>query len=467
MSSLNIIPSFEVDPASFRDPSGFVFRHNGEVYRAIAPVYFEHFERLKQSGLFEKLIEKRWLINHKEVSCGLPGEFASFKIIKPNPIPFISYPYEWCFTQLKDAALLTLKVQKEALKHGMILKDASACNIQFIGPNPVFIDTLSFETYREGIPWNAYGQFCRHFFAPLSLMSYKGHELSQFLATSVDGIPLELASSLLPFKAKLLNSGIAAHIAVHTRMEKKYSGSDWINIPAVTLPKPKLFSLIEHLEDCIVSLKFKDQKTKWNSYAIFDSYTKEAAEKKGKIISEWLKTIRPNMVWDIGCNMGRFSEVAAANSNYVVAMDADAYCIEYLYKELKRNVKNILPLAINFSNPSPASGWANRERKTVAMRGPTDVVLALALVHHLRIGSNVPFDKISDYFSVLGKTLIIEFVPKEDKQVKQMLFSREVIFYDYNEENFQVAFKKHYIIKERCKLPDSDRILYLMESKNL
>lgn len=464
----NNILHFETDAASFRDPSGFVFRHKGELYRAIAPAYFEHFELLMQSGLFQKLIEKNLLINHEEVSFRLPDEFTPFKVIKPHLIPFISYPYEWCFSQLKEAALLTLKVQKEALKHGMILKDASAFNIQFIGPNPVFIDTLSFEKYKEGEPWKAYGQFCRHFFAPLSLMSYRGYELSQFLTTNIDGIPLGLASSLLPLRAKLMNSGVALHVAIHGRMEKKYSsGGSYGKIPSVTLSRSKLLSMIEHLENCIVHFELKPQKTRWNEYVIQDSYTKEAAEKKEKIVLEWLQKTKPSVVWDMGCNTGKFSQIAAANSNYVVAMDADAYCVEYLYKELKRGIKNVLPLVINFSNPSPASGWANKERKTISMRGRADVVLALALVHHLHIGNNVPFHKISDYFSELGKILIIEFIPNEDKHIKQMLLQKETVFQEYTEENFRSAFEKNYFIRERCRLPDSGRVLYLMLSKEL
>lgn len=457
-----------IDPASFRDPSGFVFTHNDIIYRAIAPAYLEHFDWLMRSGLFEKLVAKRRIVNHEEVSLRLPGEYSSWKVIRPEKIPFVSYPYEWSFSQLKDAALLTLKIQKEALDKGMILKDASSYNVLYKGSEPVFIDTLSFEKYKEGEPWKAYGQFCRHFLAPLALMSYRSVEISQLLSSSIDGISLALASSLLPSRAKMLNSGIAIHIAVHARIEKKYSGTDSVKTPVITLSKVKLNSMLEHLETCITGLKLKPQKTNWSVYAVENSYSKEAAEIKSRVISEWLQKIKPQTVWDMGSNTGKFSRMAAASANYVVAMDADAHCIEDLYCALKNSeTKNILPLVINLSNPSPPIGWANAERKTIAGRGKADLLLALALVHHLRIGNNVPFGMIAKYFSALGKMLIIEFIPKDDAHVKQMIFGRENIFAGYSEESFRLEFEKYYRMEARFPLPGSGRVLFLMTSENL
>ncbi|MBI3500646.1 MAG: SAM-dependent methyltransferase [Bacteroidetes bacterium] len=460
------ISSSTIEPGSFRDPSGFIFTFEEEIYRAIAPSYFEHFSLFTNSGLYKSLLEKKLIIEHVDKEKFLVNGFPEYKIIKAKQIPFVSYPYEWSFSQLKDAALLTLEIQKESLKHQMILKDASAYNVQFNGSQPVFIDTLSFEKYKECEPWKAYGQFCRHFLAPLALMSYTSVELSKLLADYIDGIPLELASLLLPRRAKFLNSGIAMHIAVHARMEKNYSSTNSAQRSKINLPKKKLLALLQHLEECISGLQLKKRKSSWLSYNSDNSYSKEAVQHKEKTISNWLKKIKPEMVWDVGCNTGKFSLLASNHSDYVLAMDADDYCMENFYCELKKaGNKKILPLKIDLSNPSPSLGWANEERKNISQRGKADALLALALLHHLRIGNNVPFAHIANYFSVLAQNLIIEFIPKDDGMIHKMLKTREDIFSDYTEENFRNAFETYFTIHEREALHDSGRILYLMNKK--
>ncbi len=186
-------------PSSFRDPSGFVFRHAGEVYRQVNAGYAGQFEHFLSSGLYDALVSKGYLIAHEDVSDpDIPRAPDCHRILKPRAIPYISYPYEWSFSQLKDAAMLTLRIQTVALKHGFVLKDASAYNIQFDQGRPVFIDTLSFETYQEGAPWVAYRQFCQHFLAPLALMARIDVDLGKLLTTHIDCVPLSLASRLLP-----------------------------------------------------------------------------------------------------------------------------------------------------------------------------------------------------------------------------------------------------------------------------
>ncbi len=184
--------------ASFRDPSGFLFSRNGALYRQINRVYADDYDHLISSGLYDQLVKSGLLIPHREVSEKPVYPELAVKVIQPELVPFISYPYEWSFSQLKDAALATLAIQKRSIKAGMSLKDASAYNIQFINGKPTLIDTLSFEIYKEGKPWDAYRQFCQHFLAPLALMARVDVRLGQLLRVFIDGIPLDLASRLLP-----------------------------------------------------------------------------------------------------------------------------------------------------------------------------------------------------------------------------------------------------------------------------
>ncbi|MGE5373519.1 MAG: SAM-dependent methyltransferase, partial [Bacteroidota bacterium] len=211
--------------ASFRDPSGFLFIREGVLYRQVNQKYAQEYARLMESGLYEKLVKARLLVPHVEVEGVQPESGECFRVIQPERVPFISYPYEWSFGQLKDAALASLSIQKRALKLGMSLKDASAYNIQFVHGKATLIDTLSFELYKEGQPWVAYRQFCQHFLAPLSLMALKDVRLSQLLRVYIDGIPLDLASELLPWRTQL-NFGLMTHIHLHAGAQRKYAGQE-------------------------------------------------------------------------------------------------------------------------------------------------------------------------------------------------------------------------------------------------
>ena len=219
--------------SSFRDPDGFLFAAGNILYRQVNLAYRNHYDRLMGSGLFQELGKKDLLISHTETDMARKFSHDAYKIIRPEVVPFISYPYEWCFDQLKDAALATLQIQKCALDFGMTLKDASAYNIQFFHGKPKLIDTLSFEIYKEGSPWIAYRQFCQHFLAPLALMSYRDVRLSQLMRIYIDGIPLDLASSLLPFRA-FLRPSLWAHIRLHAGMQRRFAGK--------RLPKPPFLS---------------------------------------------------------------------------------------------------------------------------------------------------------------------------------------------------------------------------------
>ena len=183
---------------SFRDPAGFVFTRDGVLYRQVNESFRSNFEALSTSGLYDALTERGLLIRHEEVDEAPADPSVAAVVIRPERVPFISYPYEWCPGQLRAGAIATLEAQKVALEHGMTLRDASAYNIQFVGGRPVLIDTLSFEPAVEGRPWVAYRQFCQHFLAPLALTSQVDVRLNQLSRVHIDGIPLDLAAALLP-----------------------------------------------------------------------------------------------------------------------------------------------------------------------------------------------------------------------------------------------------------------------------
>ncbi len=451
-------------PSSFRDPNGFLFEKNNRLYRQVNKIYAPHFEKLISSGLYEDLVRQHLLIGHRQVSSELALNDQAHCIIEPERIPFISYPYEWCFSQLKDAALTTLKVQKIAFDHGMILKDASAYNIQFYKGRVVFIDTLSFETYVPGQAWAAYRQFCQHFLAPLALMSLCDIRLRRLLRTNIDGIPLDLAARLLGWRARFSPS-LLLHICLHARSQERYADSitSLKQVKKRPISRLAFMGLIDSLESAIRRLTWKPAGTTWGQYYKQTNYTDEAMEAKKQIVASLISKVGPGTTWDLGANTGVFSRIAAEAGSSVVAMDIDTAAVEQNY--LSAENEAVLPLLFDLCNPSPSLGWAHQERMSLEERGPADAVLALALIHHLAISNNVPLYRIADFLSHLGKWLIIEFVPKEDSQVKRLLAGREDIFPRYNELGFESAFAYYFEIVEKVPIAGTLRSMYLMKAK--
>ncbi|MBI5825295.1 MAG: class I SAM-dependent methyltransferase [Chloroflexi bacterium] len=450
--------------ASFRDPSGFLFTDNGILYRQINRAYAEDYARLMDSGLYEKLVKAGALIPHVETEQVAAESEAAFKVIQPQRVPFISYPYEWSFSQMKDAALTTLSIHKRALKLGMSLKDASAYNIQFVRGKAMLIDTLSFETYKEGEPWTAYKQFCQHFLAPLALMSYRDVRLSQLLRVYIDGVPLDLASALLPFKTKF-NFGLLTHIHIHAGSQKRYADKT-VEPRKGMMSQQAMIGLIESLESTIKKLTWKPAGTEWGAYYEATNYSDSAFEHKKQLVREWTAEKTPNLVWDLGGNTGVFSREAAASGAFTVSFDIDPAAVEQNYQVVKKNrEQNLLPLVLDLTNPSPSIGWDHAERDSFSQRGPADMALALAVIHHLAISNNVPLAQLAQFFAARTKWLVIEFVPKSDSQVRRLLASRRDIFPNYTREGFEAAFSERFTIHNAEPVRDSERTLYLMETR--
>jgi hypothetical protein len=459
--------SLSVDPGSFRDPSGFIFYRDATLLRQVQSGYREEYDLLMGSGLYKALVESGLMISHEEESLTTGLTPDAYRVLRPERVPFISYPYEWCFSQLQDAALATLQIQKEALAFGMTLKDASAYNIQFCAGKPKLIDTLSFERYVEGRPWIAYRQFCQHFLAPLALMSRTDVRLQQLLRIHMDGIPLDLAGSLLP-RGTWIQPGLLTHIHLHGAAQKRYEGEAVRRNTGqnqAQVSRTGLLGLVDSLESTVRRLTWKPAGTTWAEYYSQTNYSDEAMGGKRRLVAEFVDAIapQPRTAWDLGANTGLFSRVASAQGIPTVSMDIDPAAVEKNYLECRGNKEtHLLPLLGDLTNPSPDLGWALRERRSLTARGPADLLLALALVHHLAIGNNVPLDRVARFFRDLGEWLIIEFVPKSDSQVQRLLASRDDIFTDYTIAGFEAAFCRHFDIVRSAPVPDSERTLYLL-----
>lgn len=457
--------------SSFRDPSGFVFSYSGSIYRQVNDCFAQSFDAFIESGLYDKLVSKGLLVSHQEIVDGsVPSTPDSYKVIKPQQIPFISYPYEWSFSQLKAAAMLTLRVQHISIQHGFILKDASAFNIQFVDSKPVFIDTLSFETYIPGTPWVAYKQFCQHFLAPLAIMAHTDIELSKLFISHIDGVPLPLASKLLPFKTRL-NYSLATHIHLHAKMQQQHSDAagkqSMEKARGATLSEKGLRALTESLASTVNKLNWKMPKTEWGDYYENTNYSDRAGNEKRALVDSFLEGIpdKLKIIQDFGANTGEFSRIAAQHCDLVVSQDIDPVAVEINYrKSLTDGPTNLLPLIQDFSSPSPAIGWGNEERSSFLERSACDGLLVLALIHHLAINNNVPLSNIAKLFAGLTRWLVIEFVPKSDSQVIRLLATREDIFVNYTQQGFEEAFSQYFSIEKSEPVPESDRLLYLLKT---
>jgi hypothetical protein len=446
---------------SFRDPSGLVFRRDGVVYRQVNTQSASALALLESSGLYDELVDAGLLVSHSASKVPPPKPSLATRVIRPEQIPFVSYPYEWCFGQLKDAALATLAIQLAALRHEMTLKDASAFNIQFLHGHPILIDTLSFERYEEGRPWVAYRQFCEHFLAPLMLISRVDPWLGRLSALTADGIPLQTASRLLPWTTRFRPAALL-HLHLHARSVRRYGGRRVPDrVESRGLSRRGMQNLIEGLKHTIDKLEWKPEGTEWAEYEGEHGYANDSMAAKREVVSALLTTIGPAVVWDMGANTGEFSRLALETGASVISMDLDPAAVERNYRRMQVNGETRLhPLWIDLRSPSPDLGWAEAERDGLTARSRADCVLALALLHHLAIGANIPLSKVLRWFASLAAHLVVEFVPKEDPQVQRLLVSREDVFPDYSRMGFERALEDLYEVDDARELPSSGRVIY-------
>jgi hypothetical protein len=453
--------------SSYRDPSGFVFQKDSLLYRQVNKIYAEHFDYFINSGCYDYLVKKQLLLSHEEINENFLGSDEWYKTLMPQKVPFISYPYEWCFDMLKDAALLTLTLARECMSFGIMLKDATPYNVQWLNGKLIFIDTLSFEKYDPSKPWIAYRQFCECFLSPLLLMHYTNQPLQPFLLGYPDGIPLSITKSLLPGRSRF-SFHTSLHIHMHQRLAAKNTEQDF-GSTANTFSEKKLQHLLDSLQLLIQSLRWKGQKTTWENYYEEARQRNNYLDQKKSLVRSWLHELpKIKTAVDLGANEGGFSKIMAKENIRTIATDFDHNAINNLYKHLVvENEKNILPLVIDLANPSPSIGVNNNERISFIERTNVNLCLALALMHHLSIGKNIPFEKIAGFFAKMTNYLLIEFVPKHDQKINYMLRQKKDIYTEYNEEHFTKAFERHFFIERKQEIADSGRILYQMKKGNL
>jgi hypothetical protein len=434
------------------------------LYRQVSAGYADQFRRLVDSSLLSRLADLGLMIPFASapVEHGVSDDAAV--VIKPDRVETISYPYEWCFEQLRDAALATLEIQRQCLEAGFSLKDASAYNIQFHNGKPVFIDTLSFEDLRESEPWRAYRQFCQHFLAPLALAAYVDPRLISLSRVHLDGIPLDLAAAMLPTKAKL-NAGLGMHLFLHSKANlneksKAFQGRG--------MGRQAHLALVDSLRRTVSGLQAPTAGTEWSSYYSDNNYSDSAAAgKRGTVVALLNLIDEPvSLCWDFGANNGEYSRLAIERGWNTVAWDVDHGAVSQAYAWSKKSGEaRLLPLIQDFANPSPRIGWNSEERESLFDRGPAHVAFALALIHHLAIGNNVPLDSIADFFSRTTKWLVVEFVPKEDSQVQRMLMGREDIFTGYTLDGFERAFSDRFELVRSLPVKDSQRSMHLFRRR--
>jgi ribosomal protein L11 methylase PrmA len=461
-------PGATRDPGSYRDPAGFVFRRSGTLYRQIQATFADDWELFIGSGLYERLRGEGLLLGHEEVGVESAAAPPAYRVIRPEALDFVSYPYEWSFSQLKDAALLTLRAQTLAAEAGMTLRDASAYNVQFQRGTPVLIDSLSFERAEEGRPWVAYRQFCEHFLAPLALMSRVDIRLGSLLRDHLEGVPLDLAAHLLPGRTRFSLS-LGPHIHLHARAQRRHADDGRASGAAdggngsrpATMSASRLATLVESLRTTVEGLDWAPEGTVWADYAENTSYDDAATAAKEAAVASALAAAGGSIAWDLGANTGRYSWLAADRGYRVVALDVDPGAVERHYRHLRADGRtDTLPLLADLTNPSPAQGWGSAERASLLARADADVVLALALVHHLAIGANVPLPMIAALFARLAPQAIVEFVPKEDAMVQRLLASRRDVFPGYTIEGFREAFAIDFDLLSETHIEGTARTLF-------
>jgi SAM-dependent methyltransferase len=451
-----------LEPGSFRDWDSRVFYDDGRILRALSEDGLQDWLALSESKLFAAAVAEGKLVSSSRTEGSEIAGAAA--VLEHARIPFVSYPYEWTFAMLRDAALLQLELLRRALDEELILKDSSSYNVQWNGSRPVFIDIGSFERLRPGEPWAGYRQFCMLFLNPLLLQSYKGVDFRPWLRGSLEGITPAEARRLLSFR-DLFRGGVLTNVSLHARLERRHADSSRdvkTELKQAGFRKELIAANVRRLEKLVRKLEWKPGATAWSDYSATTSYDEADAARKEAFVREVVHSRGWDLVWDIGCNEGRHARIAAENARYVVALDGDAAVVDGLYRSLAaEGSTTILPLAVDVTDPSPALGWHGLERQTLEARGRPDLTLCLAVLHHVAISGNVPVPEFLSWLAELKTELVIEFPTRDDPRVASLLARKKPGAHpDYDREPFERALAERFEIERTEELAGGTRILY-------
>jgi hypothetical protein len=459
-------PSVQPDPGSFRDPSSRVFLSDDAVWRGLDAEALGDFEALAGTDFFRDAVAAGQIVGTELASSppeGLSGDWAG--VLRHERIPVVTYPYEWSFEMLRDAARLQLDLVAGALTVDLVTKDASAYNVQFVGSRPTFIDVGSFERQREGEPWYGYRQFHMHFLLPLMLQAYRGIAFQPLLRADVEGVDPADARRMMSFWNILSprKKGTLIHVAAQARADRASSDRDVKSeLKRAGMKKELLVAQIRNLTKLVDRLRLKQTGTEWSGYSDRSHYTDADLRAKEAFVSSVAAAEHPALAWDLGANDGHFSRLVAEHGAYVVAADGDHEAIDHLYRALRsEGDTRILPIVLDLADPSPDRGWRSKERLAFTRRSRPELVLALALIHHLVISRNVPMQEFVDFLRDSGGQVVVEFPTRDDPMVQRLLRNkREGIHDDYTVEAFEAALGQRYEIRRREELPSGTRICY-------
>ena len=437
----------EFDPASFKDPAGRVFHHQGSVCRTLTEQAHRDFQAASAAGLIDALVRDQLLVSTEAVptsSLGLSTADAGAFVLKQPRIPVVTYPYEWSFEMLRDAALVTLRTIDRALAAGFILKDATSFNILFDGNVPKLVDAPSIEPYRDGGLWAGYGQFCRCFLFPLLVAAYREIDLQALLRGVFAEVPAQEAAKLLRLR-DYHKPGVLKDVVLQARLERSYSRSG-SSVKSATsgqrYPKALLVANVRRLTKVVEQLKAPSLTGEWSRYDMFHTYTDSDRSSKSAFVEKALAGHGISRVADLGCNTGEYSRVALGAGASVVAVDIDSGAIDRLYRGLSGPTP-LSPVVASLLNPTPAMGWGLRERRSLFDRIGSDAFLALALIHHLRITGGVPLAAIVSQLFAIAPEGVVEWVDKDDEMVKAMLSLRPDVYDDYTWPAFEAILREH------------------------
>jgi hypothetical protein len=456
-----------IDPnnISYRDTAARVVKKETGYYRYIFHEYKAEYDHLMESGLYQELNQKELLIEHQEIELDTDDPKV-YKLLLPTQIPFQSYPFEWSYTQWRKAILAYIRINHIALKYGMILKDATPYNFYLTGGKAVMFDTSSFMFFKENDSWIAYRQFCEEFLSPVALMHYNGSEWSKLSMVNLRGMPLSFVSKQLPIKS-WFNLTTLLHIHIHS----KYSGYNQLEQKKNKKNKGFTLEKIKSLQKIIFNKIYEwnkayQYKSHWSTYYENDIESQEYLEDKEATIRKWLEIIKPKSVLDLGANTGNFSFIAADYAERVISLEGVEKCVDEIEEKISIKNSKIFTLIGNVAEPSPTIGFLNRGTVSIYKRGSSNLVLGLALVHHLHISNRLSFEQIFLIFaSFSNKYLIVEFIPITDNKVQILIQGKSINLTNYTEFQFTKTLSNWFLIKEAITLKDSGRRLFLLEKK--